>query len=246
VVLIHKGSRSLGCVKDVEVFLIDFPHISILMDILVIDVPDAWGMLLSRTWSSTLGGFLSMNLTHAYIPMGDGTYEILHNREKNDRHVMDLRGPNYVSEHYYDMPPQIIEYDPSELPFIQEDSIEMFLPWTDKKKIAKYHGKEPGSIHILKKEDEKHEEIIKETVCTEPPYVENTPCINFNEGSLVLMWDKRKGKPRYDQQDNNSWLGPYIIKKKFDKEKYYLTTLDGRKMPLPVDGSLLQPYIQVT
>jgi hypothetical protein len=186
--------------EDIEVFLIDFPHINILMDILVIDVPDAWGMLLSRTWSSALGGFLSMDLTHAYIPMGDGTYEILHNREKNDRHVMDLRGPNYVSEHYYDVPPQIIEYDPSELPFIQEDSIEMFLPWTDKKKIAKYHGKEPGSIHILKKEDEKHEEIIKETVCTEPPYVENTPCINFNEGSLALMWDKRKGKPRYDQK----------------------------------------------
>jgi hypothetical protein len=141
--------------EDVEVFLIDFPHISLLMDILVIDVPDAWGMLLSRTWSSTLGVFLSMSLTHAYIPMGDGTYEILHNREKNNKHVMDPIGPNYVSEHIHDVPPQIIEYGPSELPFIQEDSIEMFLPWTDKGKL--YHGKEPGSIHILKKEDEKHE-----------------------------------------------------------------------------------------
>jgi hypothetical protein len=164
---------------------------------------------------------------------------------------MDPSGPNYVSEHNYDVPPQIIEYDPSELPFIQEDSIEMFLPWTDeyKEKLAKYHGKEPGSIHILKKEGEKHEEIIKEMVHTEPPSypcIENTPCINFNEGSLVLMWDKRKGKPRYDQRNDNSWLGPYIVKKKSDKEKYYLTALDGRKMPLPVDGSLLQPYVQVT
>ena len=59
-----------------------------------------------------------MNLTHAYIPMGDGMYEILHNREKKDTHAMDLRGPNYVSEHYYDIPPQVIEYDTSELPFI--------------------------------------------------------------------------------------------------------------------------------
>jgi hypothetical protein len=40
--------------EDVEVFLIYFPHINILMDILVIDVPDAWGTLLSRTWSSSL------------------------------------------------------------------------------------------------------------------------------------------------------------------------------------------------
>jgi hypothetical protein len=38
-----------GVCEDVEVFLIDFPHISVLMDILVIDVPDVWGMLLSRT-----------------------------------------------------------------------------------------------------------------------------------------------------------------------------------------------------
>jgi hypothetical protein len=60
------------------------------------------------------------------------------------------------------------------------------------------------------------------------------------------MWDKRKGKPRYYQKDNNSWLGPYIIMKKSNKERYYLTALDGRKMPLLVDGSLLQPHIQVT
>jgi N-acetylglucosamine-6-phosphate deacetylase len=85
---------------------------------------------------------------------------------------------------------------------MQEDSIDTLLPWTDqyKDKLAKYHGKEPGSIQILKKEDEKHEEIIKDTVHTEPPYDKNTPCIDFNEGSLVLMWDKRKGKPRYDQK----------------------------------------------
>jgi hypothetical protein len=143
----------------------------------------------------------------------------------------------------------MIEYDPSKLPFIQEDSIDMLLPRTDeyKDKVAKYHGKEPGSIQILKKE--KHEEIIKEMVRTEPPsysYVESTSCINFNEGSLALMWDKRKGKPMYDQRNDNSWLGPYIVKKKSDKEKYYLATLDRRKMPLPVDGSLLQPYVQVT
>jgi hypothetical protein len=72
-----------------------------------------------------------MNLTHAYIPMGYDTYEILHNKEMKDTHVMDLSGPNYVGEHYYDMPPQVIEYDPSELHFMQEDSIEMFFPWTN-------------------------------------------------------------------------------------------------------------------
>jgi hypothetical protein len=60
------------------------------------------------------------------------------------------------------------------------------------------------------------------------------------------MWDKKKGKPKYDQKDRNSWLGPYIITKKSEKEKYYLKSLDRRKMPLPVDGSLLRLYIQST
>jgi hypothetical protein len=53
------------------------------------------------------------------------------------------------------------------------------------------------------------------------------------------MWDKRKGKPKYDQKDDGSWFGPYISKKKSKKEKYYLIALDERKMPLPVDESLL-------
>jgi hypothetical protein len=41
----------------------------------------------------------------------------------------------------------------SELPFMQEDSIDVLLPWNDeyKEKLVKYHGKELGSIQILKK-----------------------------------------------------------------------------------------------
>jgi hypothetical protein len=42
------------------------------------------------------------------------------------------------------------------------------------------------------------------------------------------------------------WLGPYIVKKKSEKGSYYLSAMDGRKMPLPVDGSLLRPYVQGT
>jgi len=66
--------KVLGVCEDVEVFLIDFPHIIIIMDTVVINIPDAWRMILSRIWSTVLGGFLSMDLTHAHIPMGDGTF----------------------------------------------------------------------------------------------------------------------------------------------------------------------------
>jgi hypothetical protein len=53
----------------------------------------------------------------------------------------------------------------------------------------------------LKKEDEKFQEAIKRIVNVYPPsypYIEDIPYINLNEGSLVLMWYKRKGKTKYD------------------------------------------------
>ena len=53
------------------------------------------------------------------------------------------------------------------------------------------------------------------------------------------MWDKKKGKPKYDQNNNFFWLRLYVIKKNSNKEKYYFPTMDGRNMPLPVDGSLI-------
>jgi hypothetical protein len=70
--------------------------------------------------------------------------------------------------------------------------------------------------------------------------------MDFDEGRLTLMWDKKRGKPKYDEWNKVLWLGPYIVKKKFEKEKYYLSSMDGRRMPLPIDGPLLQPYIKGT
>jgi hypothetical protein len=64
------------------------------MNINVIDVPYAWGMILSRSSSNTLGGFLSMDLTHANIPMGDGTFEILYNKHVANNHAVDPSSPD--------------------------------------------------------------------------------------------------------------------------------------------------------
>ena len=43
-------------IKDLQVRLAVYQDITLLMDVVVIDVPDAWGMLLSRKWAATLGG----------------------------------------------------------------------------------------------------------------------------------------------------------------------------------------------
>jgi hypothetical protein len=137
---------------------------------------------------------------------------------------------------------------------MQEDWIDTLLPrkYEYKEKFAKFQGKELGSIHILKKQDKiskEHEEAIINAVNMEPPsypYIKNIPYINYNEESLTFMGDKRKENPKYDQKDGNAWIGTYIIKKKFEKDKYYLIDLDGRKISLPMDGCLLWPYIQGT
>jgi hypothetical protein len=65
-----------GLIKDLKVSLVAYPDISLLMDVVVIDVHDAWGMLLSREWVATLGVVskwispmpLSLTLKEALLP----------------------------------------------------------------------------------------------------------------------------------------------------------------------------------
>jgi hypothetical protein len=104
-----------GLIQDIEVYLGAFPHIGITMIIVVINVPDAWGILFSIGWLDALGCFLSMDPTHANIPMGDGTFEILYSQHVAKNHVVDPNGPNYYDG--YDVGPHIVEYDPSDFPF---------------------------------------------------------------------------------------------------------------------------------
>jgi len=167
---------------------------------------------------------------------------------------MDPNDPHYIGECEFDEVPDTIEYDPWELPFMQEDYMDTLLQKKDEYKgnLVNFQGKEPRSIQILKieyGERKESDKAIRNVVNTWPPsypYIENIPYITYSEGSLAFIWDKRKGKPKYDQKDDNAWLYPYIIKKKSEKEKYYLTTLDRRNIPVQVDGSLLRPYIHGT
>jgi hypothetical protein len=62
-----------GVVENVEVCLGKYPERVIHMDIVVVDVPDVWGMLLSRKFVAMLGGTLEMDLTYINVPMNDGT-----------------------------------------------------------------------------------------------------------------------------------------------------------------------------
>jgi ribonuclease HI len=59
--------QCLGVIKDLVVSLFQLPMKSVVMDIVVADVPPKFGMLLSRSWIKKLGGTLQMDLTYATI-----------------------------------------------------------------------------------------------------------------------------------------------------------------------------------
>ncbi len=88
-----KAIKACGLIKDLKVTLASHTDISILMDVVVIDVPDAWRMLLSRGWAVKFEGNLQMDLSYATIPTKDNTFVILHNEQEKKYHVEDPRDP---------------------------------------------------------------------------------------------------------------------------------------------------------
>jgi hypothetical protein len=62
------------------------------------------------------------------------------------------------------------------------------------------------------------------------------------QGDLVLEWDTKKGQPDTRKESERLWLGPYKIVKKSVNDSYYLSTLQMRRRPLPISGSLLKPH----
>lgn len=56
--------KCLGLIKDLAITLTQLPMKSMMMDIVVADVPPKFGMLLSRGWIKRLGGTLQNDLSY--------------------------------------------------------------------------------------------------------------------------------------------------------------------------------------
>ena len=63
------------------------------MDIVVIDVPDVWGMLLNRKAATDLGGNLQMDLSYGTLPTPDGSTFKLTREVYRKYHVEDPKNP---------------------------------------------------------------------------------------------------------------------------------------------------------
>ena len=64
-----KAMPTHGVVENIEVCLKEYPKKTVHIDIVVVDVPDVWGMLLSRKFGAMLGGTLEMDLTFFQLPL---------------------------------------------------------------------------------------------------------------------------------------------------------------------------------
>ena len=67
-----KRVMCLGMIKDLFVNLAQIMVKSVVMDIVVADIPPRFDMLLSRSWGSKVGGSIKLDLTYATIPTFGG------------------------------------------------------------------------------------------------------------------------------------------------------------------------------
>jgi ribonuclease HI len=67
---------------------------SILMDVVIADIPPMYGLLLSRSWGAKLGGSLQLDMTFSIIPMFSGQFTRLYIETRLAYTVSDPQNPN--------------------------------------------------------------------------------------------------------------------------------------------------------
>jgi ribonuclease HI len=88
-----KKVKCMGLIKDMVVSLAQLPMKSVVMDIVVANIPPKFGMLLSRTWAKKVGGSLQMDLTYSTIPVFGGEHMRLYREVRLAYIVSDHQNP---------------------------------------------------------------------------------------------------------------------------------------------------------
>jgi hypothetical protein len=61
--------RCIGLIKDLCITLVQIPAKSMVMDVVVADIPPKYGMLLSRSWGAKLKGTFQLDMSYATVPV---------------------------------------------------------------------------------------------------------------------------------------------------------------------------------
>jgi hypothetical protein len=253
-----KAIPTHGVIEKVQVCLKEYPEKIIHMNIVVMDVPDVWGMLLSRKFASKLGGTLEMDLTHVNMPLKDGTIGRLPNVPVTTTHVQELNDSIKDDKAHDEIIQSLHEYSPNDMPFSTKENFDQ-IQWPKKEEyrqlLDKYKDKEAGTVKILKKaeDDVQIRPSQQEVFMAEyhpPPSTQYTRVVQGTtkykikkyKGDIVWMWDTQKGEPTNVKGSTQSWLRPFKVGRELVDDSYYLSTLEGRRRLLPISGHLLKPH----
>jgi hypothetical protein len=81
------------------------PKVHQVIDIIVVDIPEVYGLFLSRDWSEQLHGYFTIDWSHLWLPDNDKPNKIKVNRERYLKFtVTDLNDPNEPFTPYDDSP----------------------------------------------------------------------------------------------------------------------------------------------
>jgi hypothetical protein len=86
--------KCLGVIKDMVVTLSQLPMKSVVMDVIAVDIPPKFGMLLSRSWAKKVGGTLQIYLYYATIPVFGGEHRRMYREVRLAYLVSDHENPN--------------------------------------------------------------------------------------------------------------------------------------------------------
>jgi hypothetical protein len=87
--------KVMGELKDVMIRIATHPNFMQIIDIIVVDIPEAYGLMLSRDWSEKMNGYFSMDWAHLWLPIKGYKSMIRIDRERYLKHtITDLETPN--------------------------------------------------------------------------------------------------------------------------------------------------------
>jgi hypothetical protein len=90
--------KVMGELKDVMIRIATHPKFVQVIDIIVVDIPEAYGLLLSRDWSEKLNRYFSTDWAHLWLPLKGYKNMIIIDRERYLKHtVTDLETLNEPS-----------------------------------------------------------------------------------------------------------------------------------------------------
>jgi hypothetical protein len=89
-----RNVKCMGMIKYLVVTLAQVPVKSVLMDVVIADIPPKYGMLLSRSRGAKLGGSLQLDMSYATIPIFGGQFTQLYKETRLAYTVSDPQNPN--------------------------------------------------------------------------------------------------------------------------------------------------------